>query len=37
MDVKGMRLKSFVKHPNGDGSVSYLTTFGPVGLRVIFR
>ena len=37
MDVKGMRLKSFVKHPNGDGSVSYLATFGSVGLRVLFR
>lgn len=37
MDVKGMRLKSFVKQPNGDGTVSYLATFGTVGFRVIFR
>ena len=37
MDEKGMRLKSFVKHSNVDGSVSYLATFGSVGLRVLFR
>ena len=37
MDVKGMRLKSFVKRPNGDGTVSYLATFGPVGFRVEVR
>ena len=37
MNVKGVRLSSIVKHPNGDGTVSYLATFEPVGLRIIFR
>ena len=37
MSVRGMRLRSFVKQSNGDGTVSYLATFGTVGLRVIFR
>ena len=37
MDVKGMRLKSFVKRSNGDATVSYIATFGPVGFRVEVR
>ena len=37
MGVKGLRLSSIEKHPNGDGTVSYLATFEPAGLRIIFR
>ena len=37
MRMKGMRLLSFERHPNADGTVSYLATIGPSGCCIIFR
>lgn len=35
MNKQGMRLRALTKRPNGDGTVSYLATFGPVGFRLM--
>lgn len=37
MAVDGMRLRSVAAVQNGDGTVSYCATFGPVGCRIILR
>ena len=37
MAMDGMRLRSVDAAPNGDGTVSYRATFGPVGCRIILR